>query len=241
MIDAQWPHTGTAATHSNITFFFLFRTFEILSPLSALRILPNRSQFFTYESLTLSCGQQENSSGWTLKRNTSQYINQECFNSKRTNKSWRFFDVLYQSDSGEYWCESAAGECSDPVSITVTRLAVILESPALPVTEGDDVTLRCRVENVSSSGLTVDFYKDGVLFRSSSTGSMTIHGVSAADGGLYRCTISGAGGSPQSWLTVRGEISLTLASILLAAVPEELLTGKREVEDNIYTLSKSVW
>uniref|UniRef100_A0A3Q3X0T5 Ig-like domain-containing protein n=1 Tax=Mola mola TaxID=94237 RepID=A0A3Q3X0T5_MOLML len=190
------------------------------------KVRSSELQFFTYESLTLSCGQQENSSGWTLKRNTSQYINQECFNSKRTNKSWRFFDVLYQSDSGEYWCESAAGECSDPVSITqilgghhvwlktlfcLSGLAVILESPALPVTEGDDVTLRCRVENVSSSGLTVDFYKDGVLFRSSSTGSMTIHGVSAADGGLYRCTISGAGGSPQSWLTVRGEIPPMLA------------------------------
>ncbi len=82
--------------------------------------------------------------------------------------------------------------------------SVILESPALPVMEGHNVTLRCTNKKPSFK-LTADFYKDGVLIMSSFTGNMTIHSVSKSDEGLYKCSISGAGGSPVSWLNVRGE------------------------------------
>lgn len=85
--------------------------------------------------------------------------------------------------------------------------SVILESPVLPVMVGDDVTLSCIAKTTSSSTLTAGFYKDGVLVRTSATANMSIHGVSKADEGLYKCTISEAGESPDSWLTVRGEIS----------------------------------
>lgn len=59
---------------------------------------------------------------------------------------------------------------------------MILESPALPVMEGHDVTLSCRARTRSSSGLTSDFYKDGVVVRRSSTGNVTISGIKD-DGG----------------------------------------------------------
>lgn len=207
------------------------RWFLSLCLAGVLKLLPNRSQFFLYESLNLTCERQGDSSGWTLERNTHKYVDRETFNLKATDKSWCFFDVLYSSDSGEYWCESAAGEYSDFINITVISKFerssqqllgghhvwintlfcpsghnVILESPALPVTEGDDVTLRCRTANMFSSP-TVDFYKDGVLFRNSSTGNMTLHKVLAADGGVYSCNIPGGGESAQSRLTIRGEIS----------------------------------
>uniref|UniRef100_UPI0037E78E10 low affinity immunoglobulin gamma Fc region receptor II-like n=1 Tax=Semicossyphus pulcher TaxID=241346 RepID=UPI0037E78E10 len=173
---------------------------------ATLRVLPHRAQFFTLESFSMSCEQQGTSSGWTVRRNTSRNINEECFKSlDETNESQYSFDTLYLSDSGVYWCESAAGECSKAVHINVTRGNVILESPALPVMEGDDVTLRCRNRTTASSNSTADFYKDGLLIRSSSTGNMTIHSVSKADEGLYKCKISGVRGqSPDSWLTVRG-------------------------------------
>ncbi|KAE8279499.1 hypothetical protein D5F01_LYC23088 [Larimichthys crocea] len=80
--------------------------------------------------------------------------------------------------------------------------SVILESPALPVTEGDVVTLRCRNSKASSNLLT-DFYKDGVLNRNSSTGEINIHSVSKSDEGLYKCKTSDGGESAESWLTVR--------------------------------------
>uniref|UniRef100_A0A8P4KAB2 Ig-like domain-containing protein n=1 Tax=Dicentrarchus labrax TaxID=13489 RepID=A0A8P4KAB2_DICLA len=167
---------------------------------AVLRILPNRSQFFPYETVSLSCGQQEE---WRVKRNTSKNINQECFTSRNgKNESLCFIDDLYPSDSGVYWCESAEGECRDAVNITVTSGSVILKSPVLPVMEGDNVTLRCTNRTPSASNLT-DFYKDGFLIRSSSTGNMTIHSVSKSDEGLYKCNISGVGESPDSWLTVR--------------------------------------
>ncbi|XP_070786220.1 Fc receptor-like B [Enoplosus armatus] len=171
---------------------------------AALRVLPNRSQFFQYESVSLSCELQGNSSGWRIKRNTSRIIKESHMFWNRINESYYIFEDLYPSDTGVYWCESAAGECSKAVSITVTRGSVILESPGLPVTEGDDVTLRCTNRTPSSSSsLTADFYKDGLLIRSSSAGDMTLHGVSKSDEGLYRCSIPGSGASPDSWLTVR--------------------------------------
>ncbi|XP_028419694.1 low affinity immunoglobulin gamma Fc region receptor II-c isoform X2 [Perca flavescens] len=135
--------------------------------IATLRVVPNRSQFFQYESVTLSCGPLGNSSGWRVKRNTSTNINESC-------------------DTG----------------------GVILESPVLPVMEGDSVTLRCRTKTTSSFNLTADFYKDGRLIRSSSTGNLTIHSVSNSDAGLYKCNVSGAGESPDGWLTVRGHPEL---------------------------------
>ncbi|XP_078020076.1 uncharacterized protein LOC144459633 isoform X3 [Epinephelus lanceolatus] len=108
------------------------------------------------------------------------------------------------TDSGVYWCETGRGETSNSVNISVTAGSVILDSPVLPVMEGHDVTLSCRPRvTMSSFHLTADFYKDGVFIRSSSTGNMTIHSVSPSDEGLYRCNVSGAGGSADSWLTVR--------------------------------------
>lgn len=84
---------------------------------------------------------------------------------------------------------------------------MVLEGPALPVAEGDDVTLRCR-EKTPSSSLQADFYKDGVLVVRSYTGTMTIHNISRAEGGLYKCKTSGAGESPGSQLAVmtRGDV-----------------------------------
>ncbi|XP_029311292.1 uncharacterized protein LOC115024052 [Cottoperca gobio] len=89
--------------------------------------------------------------------------------------------------------------------------AVILQSPVLPVMEGEAVTLSCRNKTTSSS-LTADFYKDGSFMEKSSTGNLTLHSVSRSDEGLYSCSISGDGESPQSRLTVReNAVSITPA------------------------------
>lgn len=86
--------------------------------------------------------------------------------------------------------------------------SVILESPVLPVQEGEAVTLRCRNRTMFSSNLTAEFYKNGLLFGRSATGNMIMH-VSKTDEGLYKCHISGAADSPDSWLAVRGEMSFS--------------------------------
>ena len=91
---------------------------------------------------------------------------------------------------------------------------MILDSPVLPVMEGNKVTLRCR-NKMASSNLTADFYKDGLLVGSSSTGEMIIHSVSKSDEGLYKCLISDGGESPERWLAVRGKAILYLRSKII--------------------------
>ncbi|XP_010765704.1 low affinity immunoglobulin gamma Fc region receptor II-like [Notothenia coriiceps] len=170
--------------------------------LATLRVLPNKSQFFKYEVVSFSC--EGNSSEWKVKRNTSRNKNEDCPNSPDRKTPYHcVIEDLYSFDSGVYWCESEVGRCSNSVNITVTGGSVILESPALPVMEGESVTLICRNQ---TSTLSADFYKDGRLIRSSSTGNITIHRVSKSGEGLYKCNISDGGQSPDSWLAVRAAV-----------------------------------
>lgn len=81
-----------------------------------------------------------------------------------------------------------------------------MESPALPVMEGDTVTLRCR-KKATSINLTY-FYKDDVLMAKNHAEELTIKNVSKSYEGIYKCSISDAGASPGSWLAVRGDTVL---------------------------------
>ncbi|XP_045567944.1 low affinity immunoglobulin gamma Fc region receptor II-like, partial [Salmo salar] len=171
-----------------------------LSLPASLIVSPDRSQFFEYESVSLSCEVQGNSTGWRVVRNTSRGILSECSTDWGKQQGSSCIVSLITSDSGVYWCESGSGEHSNAVNITVPAGAVILESPALPVTGGDSVTLRCRYQGTPSN-LTAVFYKDGSLIRTETTGEMTIPAVSKSDEGLYKCTNS-EGESPESWMTV---------------------------------------
>uniref|UniRef100_A0A669BTF6 Ig-like domain-containing protein n=1 Tax=Oreochromis niloticus TaxID=8128 RepID=A0A669BTF6_ORENI len=94
------------------------------------------------------------------------------------------------------------------VNLTVTGGSVILQSPVLPVMEGDDVTLLCKTKTTPSN-LPAAFYKDGSLIRKQPTGHMTIQHVSRSDEGLYKCDISGHGESPSSWITVTDQPTTT--------------------------------
>ncbi|CAI5660772.1 unnamed protein product [Oreochromis niloticus] len=122
-------------------------------------------------------------------------------------------------DSGVYWCESREGPISNMVNLTVTGGSVILQSPVLPVMEGDDVTLLCKTKTTPSN-LPAAFYKDGSLIRKQPTGHMTIQHVSRSDEGLYKCDISGHGESPSSWITVTGKPTTTVMPITSGPHPD---------------------
>ncbi|XP_038839870.1 Fc receptor-like protein 5 [Salvelinus namaycush] len=179
-------------------------TVTVLSLTASLSVSPDRSQFFEYESVSLSCEVQGNSAGWRLKRHTVSGERSDCGRNWGKPEGSSCIVSLMPSDSGVYWCESGSGEHSNAVNITVPAGAVILESPALPVTGGDSVTLRCRNRGTPSN-LTADFYKDGSLIRNETTGEMTIPAVSKSDEGLYKCTNS-EGESPESWMTVTAAV-----------------------------------
>uniref|UniRef100_A0A3Q2VBQ8 Ig-like domain-containing protein n=1 Tax=Haplochromis burtoni TaxID=8153 RepID=A0A3Q2VBQ8_HAPBU len=186
-------------------------------PSPALHEVPSSSQFFQYDFVSLSCEEDDSSAGWTLRRNTSKQQRTQCG------------DVTFPQDSGVYWCESREGPISNMVNLTVTgKLSVwmILQSPVLPVMEGDDVTLLCKTKTTPSN-LPAAFYKDGSLIRKQPTGHMTIQHVSRSDEGLYKCDISGHGESPSSWITVTGD-TLTCLSFMIHILSYPLLLWKEQ-------------
>ncbi|XP_025761574.1 low affinity immunoglobulin gamma Fc region receptor III-like isoform X5 [Oreochromis niloticus] len=170
-----------------------------------LTVSPSSSQFFKGDFVSLSCEEDDSSAGWSLRRNTSRDTGAECGDewgrSAGSSCNISYIDPL---DSGVYWCESREGPISNMVNLTVTGGSVILQSPVLPVMEGDDVTLLCKTKTTPSN-LPAAFYKDGSLIRKQPTGHMTIQHVSRSDEGLYKCDISGHGESPSSWITVTGK------------------------------------
>ncbi|XP_067380868.1 high affinity immunoglobulin epsilon receptor subunit alpha-like isoform X5 [Channa argus] len=165
-----------------------------------LTVSPSRSQFFYGESVSLIC-EDDSSARWTLRRNTTREQRTQCETDwgRQAGSSCNISYIL-SGDSGVYWCESRDGSTSNSITITVTGGAVILQSPVLPVMEGHNVSIQCKADN--SFNLPADFYKDGSLIRTESTGHMTIHHVTKSDEGLYKCHISSHGESPPSWIYV---------------------------------------
>ncbi|XP_067435649.1 Fc receptor-like protein 5 isoform X2 [Thunnus thynnus] len=166
-----------------------------------LTVSPSSSQMFKGGFVYLSCEEDDSSAGWTLRRNTTSETRAECgVKWGRSTGSSCIISYIQRADSGVYWCESREGATSNSINITVAGGSVILQSPVLPVMEGDDVTLHCKTE--TSNLLLADFYKDGSLIRTEPAGHMTIHHVSKSDEGLYTCHVSSHGESPPSWMTV---------------------------------------
>ncbi|XP_029940728.1 uncharacterized protein LOC115382902 [Salarias fasciatus] len=161
-------------------------TFTLISTtlpsLQGLTVSPSRSQFLQRDSVSLSCEED----GWTVWRKTSRRQRSSCEDwwGESAGSSCRISYMLTR-DSGVYWCESREGAAGSSIDITVAD-TVVLQSPVLPVMEGQDVTLGCRTS--APSTLSAEFFKDGVSIGTESTGHMT----------LPPCV----GESPPSWISV---------------------------------------
>lgn len=100
---------------------FLDFNFPIL-PSACLQVSPDRSQFFRYDSIALSCEDPLNSTGWKVKRRTSDSGVRPC------SSGWGFTSSAstctiantYPTDTGVYWCESDGGKRTHEVNITIT-------------------------------------------------------------------------------------------------------------------------
>ncbi|XP_076144969.1 hemicentin-2-like isoform X2 [Alosa pseudoharengus] len=183
--------------------------------IASVIIHSNWTQIFTSEPLSLSC---PNSTEWRLRWFTGRGGESKCPTDWRSETgSTCSISSAPPSDSGVYWCQSESGEQSNPVNITVHTGDTILESPVHPVTEGDPLTLHCRYR-YQPSNISADFYKDGTLLQTSTTGEMTIPAVSKSHEGLYKCSNPERGESPESRVTVRDKGLDSDSSTLVVAV-----------------------
>ncbi|KAI2655895.1 Fc receptor-like protein 5 [Labeo rohita] len=175
-----------------------------VSPPVSLIVSPSRTQHFTSVSLSLSCEDQSNSTGWRVRRYTDGGRLEYCsslYRGSQTGSTCTISSTI-TSDTGVYWCESESGEKHHPVNITV-HSDVILESPVHPVTEGDHLILHCLYQHTTSPNLRADFYKDGSLIQNQTT-EMSITTVSKSHEGFYYCKHPERGESLKSWISVRG-------------------------------------
>ncbi|XP_073712771.1 Fc receptor-like protein 5 [Misgurnus anguillicaudatus] len=204
-----------------------------VSPSVSLIIRPSRSQHFSSESLSLSCEDHSNSTGWTVRRYTDKLKPCSSSDTRSTGTtSTCTIRSLNTSDTGVYWCQSKSGEKLHPVNISVHNADVILDSPVHSVTEGDNLTLRCLYRDKKPSNLKAKFYKDGSLVQNQTSGDMMIiPTVSKSHEGFYYCKHPDRGKSPKSWISVRvsgvyqAEMSgLKILTFLLAVCPYLLAT-----------------
>nr|XP_040035970.1 uncharacterized protein LOC120821478 isoform X2 [Gasterosteus aculeatus aculeatus] len=163
------------------------------------RVRPDRLQFFEYENVTVDCAAFSGSTEWRVMRklNQTQPKRSVSWNSSSPSVS---IHPAFSYDSGAYWCEDSEGRTGDALSITVTDGSVILDVPARPVEDGDHLVLCCTMKDLK---IIADFYRDGSHLGTRYDATLTLPNVSQGDAGLYWCSVSGAGTSPQSRLGVR--------------------------------------
>ncbi|XP_035464144.2 uncharacterized protein LOC118284989 isoform X1 [Scophthalmus maximus] len=178
----------------------------------SLNVSPNLQQFFSDDSVSLSCVVGAQAGGQAVKR-TAGGQTDLCGSGFGTfDGSSCTVSGLSPSDSGVYWCEAACEQMSQQVNISVcprndfARCPFILEIPALPVTAGSEVTLRCR--NKDGSTHAVYFFRNGVHIRDTpmqrvKVEEFSVSKVQQSDEGLYWCSTDLLGPSHRSWLIVR--------------------------------------
>ncbi|XP_053340701.1 uncharacterized protein LOC128511716 [Clarias gariepinus] len=194
------------------------------SPPVSLIINPNRTQHFTGDSLSLSCEDQSNSTGWTVRRYTESERVSDCSKWGSVTGSTCKISSLDTSYTGVYWCESES-KTSNPVNITVHDGDVIWESPVHAVTEGHPLTLRCLVRKTKRSNFRPYFYKDGSVLQTQTTGEMIINKVSKSDEGFYHCKHPERGESLKSWVSVRGVDDVEAPFSLLMLISSVVTPG----------------
>ncbi|XP_053359820.1 carcinoembryonic antigen-related cell adhesion molecule 5-like [Clarias gariepinus] len=210
------------------------------SPPVSLIISPSRTQHFTADSLSLSCEDQRDSTGWTVRGYTHS---ETLFNCSSVSGSTCNISSLSTSHTGVYWCQSESGGCTNSLNITVHNGDVILESPVHHITEGNVLTLRCLFRNIKISKSGIDFYKNNSVFQNNTQGEMTISSVSKSDEGFYHCTHPERGESPKSWVSVRVSpsgssgliigLSLGFVFVILMILLILLLCYKRKKADSL--------
>ncbi|XP_055010793.1 LOW QUALITY PROTEIN: uncharacterized protein LOC110162470 [Boleophthalmus pectinirostris] len=187
-------------------------------------VVPNSSQHFIMDSVSVSCGPDSSDEEWTVQMFSLTTLSlQQCHSHTTEHKHTCEFSAP-QETRAVFWCESGSGQMSDAVNITVHD-AVILLIPVLPVPEGHDVSLTCKLGQ-SAAFSSVHFYKDGQLIQKGLSRQHNISAVSRSDQGSYKCELHDSAkklqSSPESWasvtLSVKGSAPVLVIVLVVALV-----------------------
>ncbi|XP_062300418.1 Fc receptor-like protein 5 [Scomber scombrus] len=182
-----------------------------------LIVSPDRVQHFTSDSVSLSC--EGNFTKWRVRSFPEDRYRSDCYNWRSMTGSTCNIYSDQQSDA-VYWCESGSGEFSNAVNITIQKADIILVSPVHPVTEGQSVTLGCKLKRGQLLS-NVFFYQNDKLIQNDTRRELKISAVSKSDEGFYKCEYSGEE-SAQSWMSVqavsRPENSSSLIRLIVGLV-----------------------
>ncbi|XP_033961906.1 neural cell adhesion molecule 2-like isoform X2 [Pseudochaenichthys georgianus] len=201
---------------------------------ASVMVIPNSSQFFEYENILVSCN-SSSSWEWTPWRNDTTLV--KCGSGwGKLNVSTCNITTVKLSEGGVFWCQSKYGDSSNGVNISIVGGPVSLQSPAVPVTEGDNVTLTCRTKMADAPS--ADFYKDGVSIGAEDDGHMTLYNFTKSNQGAYKCRVQHTGESPESWVTMEdleakpGEDVTLPCNSPTAANVTKLVWKRPELEDD---------
>lgn len=86
----------------------------------------------------------------------------------------------------------------------VTDRDILLVSPVHPVTEGDSVSLSCKLRRKAFDSIVFFYRNDIQVIQNDSRRELNISAVSKSDEGFYKCEHSQQV-SAQSWMSVKGE------------------------------------
>uniref|UniRef100_A0A3Q1HAL0 Ig-like domain-containing protein n=1 Tax=Anabas testudineus TaxID=64144 RepID=A0A3Q1HAL0_ANATE len=165
-------------------------------PSASLTVSPDRVQHFTSDSVSLSC--EGNSTEWRVRRFPEDSYLSLC--SDWGTMTGSTCNISGLNSSAVYWCESGSGQFTNSVNITGHNM--ILMSPVHPVTEGQSVSLGCRLKTGQKLSNNVFFYQNDKLLQNHTRVELIISAVSKSHEGFYKCQHSGKE-SPQSWMTVK--------------------------------------
>lgn len=183
------------------------------SPQVTINVLsPNRTQFFHDEKVTVGCQLPNDESQWKIKW-FDQYTGKINSCRKPELSSTRFLSCIKYMGSPWsnklFWCESSTGLRSNLLNTTNTVVKIVLEAPWVPVTEGDDMTLRCWQQDRSTKIITparAGFHVNYKFIDKSEEGTITIKGVTKADEGFYQCSTRAEGMGHKTWITVKARV-----------------------------------
>ncbi|XP_072284086.1 high affinity immunoglobulin gamma Fc receptor I-like isoform X1 [Pyxicephalus adspersus] len=146
-------------------------------------LAPNWGNILYYDNVTLTCDVP--STGPEEPRTYSWYRNKSLISGGQQR-----LQIISSSvqDTGDYQCQTGAGDISDPVFLNVSKNFVILQRPPSAIYEGDPLTLRCHSQKDFTAKNT-KFYKDDKEMQSSDTDpELYIPIIHRNMSGMYKCT-----------------------------------------------------